>query len=483
MPEVTLGPAESANAFTESGDAEYVSGIVINWDATTLRFGRDNAKTPVNRGTVSHYNTSSIPIGAVVSDAKIEVMPSATKTGSFSPTLDVLAIDKRLNQTEQTVHEGSQFIYYPQNVILGVSVWDDSRTSGSDVPLEMPLDIGAGVGSVGQIWTANTTGVSPKTVSVHLWYLQRTAAMSSTTVKTALYNAVLGSSGEYEKGDLIDEGRWRDASSISSSALAVFYTLTTKGIPIVDGEKYISELQFTGGSGSPTIKVGLLTTASGSPDDLMVFARKTPAPARVLQGFARYTQWLSGAKIRTAEVAHGSSDTISGFPNFTSGSKYGLGSSGYDPGTGASYWTTLPNFKQNLQDALNARGSTSDWIGIRVQDFSGTTNNRERVFHSSKGTTETITGYSGMVLTVTYVDPPVQAPGVTGSSSSRSVVLPTAFGDYDRSDQDLFRHSLENSILDISTVASGASDLSFREASMASKRDRTLPKVGIVTIG
>lgn len=479
MAEVVLGPALSENADTTVGDAVYLSDLNIDWDETEHVFGRDAEKSPVNRGSISHYDTSVIPLRSVVNDAKIEFMPSETDSTSFNPSVDVLALNSQLDQTSLTVHSGPQFIYTPVNVTLGSTVWGDSRFSGSNNSVEMPLSFSSGVGSVGQIWTADTSGASSDTVQIHYWYLQRTDTMSSTTVRTKLYGAVLGSSGEYEKSTLIDEGRWRDASSISSSALALFWTTTTSLVPIVDGQTYISELEFSGGSGTPTIKVGMLTTASGSPDNLVVYA----APGRVLQGFGGYTQWLSGSSIKDAAVS-GTSDVVTGFPTFTSESKYGLGSSGYDPGTGSGYWRSLSNFKQNLQDALNARTATSQWIGIRIQGFSTTTDGAERIFYSSKSSLETVTGYYGMVLTVDYTPSPFSpAPNPTRRSGARVSPLSLPVSTYEVMNENLFRRDLENSILSISSIVNSVESLSGQEASMASKRDSMFPKVGIVSIG
>jgi len=482
MPEVVLGPARSANALFDSGDAQYVSAVTIDWDGDVLTFGRDNAKTPVNRGCVSHYDTSSVPIDSVVNEVKLEMMPSATSSGSFDPTVDVLAIDGRLNRTRETLHSGAQFIYLPQNAVFGSQVWADSRTSGSNNSVEMPLNIGGGVGSVGQVWTADTSGSTTNQVFPHYWFLQRTAAMSSTTIRTNVYNAQLNESGVYERGSLLGMGRWRDASLIATGSLTLIGMLSREPLPIVNGNVYVSELEFTGGSGAPIIKVGMLTSAGGSPDDLIVFARESPSPARYLQGFTGYSQWLTSSAIRTASVS-GESETVTGFPGFTSGSKYGLGSSGYDPGTGASYWRTLAKFKQNIQDALNERSSTSDWLGVRLQDFAGTTNGRERKFYSSRSSTETITGYSGLILTIDYTAQPEKSPSSRRKSSPLVTSVPSAEEEYDQSSEGFFRRSLENSIIKITAVSSGASSLSTSPASMASKRERTLPKVGVVTIG
>ncbi len=392
MPEVQLEPARSANAYTEGGDAVYVSNLLIDWDETQSRFGRDGDKTPINRGCVQHYNTSGIPLGAKLSRAKFEVVATATDSGAFTVDIDVLALNAKLNQTTDSFHD-AQFIYLPDHNTFPIqSLWNDGRLTGSDKSIEMKLNIEHGIGSVSQSWVAD---VSSKSLFAHYWYLQRVGSMSSTTVTTKVYEAS-GSAGSYTKGDLVDAGQTRSADLIGTSALAAFYTVpaATGGSAWTpdSGGTYISELVFSGGSGSSSIKVGILSTASGgSARNATIHARQSPDPARVLQGFGGDAQWLTGSRIRTAAKS-GTTDQIT-CPNFSSGTTYSFGHAHYAPGT------TLTNFTANLQAALDARTSTGQWIGIRLQDFNGTTNDRERYFRSVKHSSATTGSLYGMVLT------------------------------------------------------------------------------------
>jgi len=392
MPDIQLEPARSANAYTEGGDAVYVATLLIDWDETESRFGRDGAKTPINRGCIQHYDTSGIPLGAKLSRAKFEVVATATDSGAFTVDIDVLALNAKLNQTTDSFHD-AQFIYLPDHNIYPIqSLWNDGRGTGSDKSIEMKLNLEHGIGSVSQSWVAD---VSDKQLHVHYWYLQRVGSMSSTTVTTKVYEAS-GSAGNYTKGDLVDAGQTRSADLIGTSALASFYT-----IPAATGESawtpeaggtYISELVFSGGSGSSSIKVGILSTASGgSARNATVHARQSPDPARVLQGFGGDAQWLTASRIKTAAKS-GTTDSIT-CPNFSSGTTYSFGHAHYAPGT------TLTNFTANLQAALDARTSTSQWVGIRLQDFNGTTDDRERLFRSVKHSSATTGSLYGMVLT------------------------------------------------------------------------------------
>ena len=181
-------------------------------------------------------------------------------------------------------------------------------------------------------------------------------------------------------------------------------------------------------------------------------------------------------------VFGGTTDSISSFPSFTSGTKYVLGSSEY---SGDSNFTELPNLKSNLQNALNARTTNRPWVGVRIQDFAGTTNGAERLFHSSKSSTDTITGYPGMVLTIDFTTPSSFVGGVDPQTRKGGRIRPleSASKEYDEASEDRFRRVVESSILDLSAVTEKTIYVHGKEASSASKRERLLPRVGVKTFG
>jgi len=397
MPEVSFAPATSANADYHVGDATYVAGEIVDWDDATLRVGRDDAKTPVNRGAVAHYDTSSIPLGSTINKVKLEVRSTHTNTNSFTADFGYMSLNSKLDQTTVSYHD-AQFIYYPDYAIFpAASLWDNGRFSGSNKTIEMPLNIEHGVGSVGQVWTCD---VNNQDLQYQYWYLKRTGSLSSTTVYTNIYE-VDGSDGSYTKGTLVNDGsgQARSANLINSSTLTAFYFRPegdTSWTPTYQ-QKYLSELVFTGGSGSSSISVGILTTADGSVENANVYARQTPTPARVLQGFGGYTQFLSASDIRLASV--NATDSIS-MPSFsTTNTVYRFGSSEYNSETN---FTLLPNIKSSVASILGSRSSTSQWLGLRIQDFTGTTNGRERRFQSSRNSSATVGSLKGPVLTIDY---------------------------------------------------------------------------------
>jgi len=489
MTVAVIRPALSANADTTVGDAQYVSGIATEWDDATHAFGRDSAKTPVNRGSVSHYDTSVIPLGAQVQSAKVEVKASHTEGTDFTSnlTIDVLggsggSWDQRLNQTEEAFHLGPEFIYYPDvapypNI---TSAWASGRLSGNNQTISMPMSISYGVGSIAQAWTCNAAGDGESLVA-HYFYLQRTGTLSNTTVACKLYEAS-GSSGSYTKGTLLDTSTSRSADLIYSTGLNPFFFLPSTTVTLEQGTVYISELVFSGtDTGSTEIKAGILTTAGGTSDNAVIYARQTPAPARVLQGFGGYAKWISGTAIKDASGV-GTTDTLTGtgVPDFTSGTVYSFGS-----GTSSGTHTGLTNFESNVQAALNARTSTTDWIGVRFQDFTGTTNGAQRRFHSSKSSTETISGYKGMVFTIEFTLPSnfVAKPPPTIRSGVSFRPMNKAALEYDGAAENNFRRDVEDSLVMISANLSEASAAHGREASCASKKERLLPRVGVKTFG
>ena len=490
MSVAVMQPALSANADTTVGDAQYVSGLTIEWDDTAHAFGRDSAKTPVNRGSVSHYDTSVIPLGATVSKAKLEMKASASDSTSFSSnvSVDVLANtsagwDPRLNQTVVSYHKGPEFIYYPNVASYPslTSAWGSGRLSGSNQTISMPMSISYGVGSIAQAWTCDITG--SQNLTAHYFFLQRTGSLSNTNVVCNLYEAS-GSAGSYTKGTLLDASASRSADLIATASLTAFYLVPSSTVSLTDGEVYISELVFSGtDTGSTEIKAGILTTAGGTTDNAAIYARQTPAPARVLQGFGGYTKWMTGTDIKDANgVLTGSTDNVSSFPSFTSGQVYVPASSEYSSETN---YIALSNFKSNLQKALDARTATSDWIGVRFQDFAGTTDGAQRRFHSSKSSTETISGYKGMVLTIEFTLPSnfVAKPPPTIRSGVSFRPMNKAAMEYEGAAENNFRRDVEDSLGMISEKLSEASAAHGREASCASKKERLLPRVGVKTFG
>ena len=489
MATAVLSPAVSANAKPNVGDAVYRNGTIIQADQNSHAFGRDSAKTPVNRGSVSQYNTSGIPFGATITKAKLEVKASATDSTAFTSDVDIDVLanlttggsagawDSRLNQTDYSVQD-AQFIHDPRRAYPGATLWADTRSSGNDTVIPLSLNESYGAGSVAQAWTA-TGFTGTIALSYYWWYLRSSGGFTSQTVTTKLYEAV-GSAGSYTKGTLLDSGTPRAASLITTGgSLASFYIFTDATPTVTEDDVYISELSLSTGSGGAFVEVGILSTADGSTDNASVYADS----GKYLQGFGGGVQWLTGTDVKVADgVFGGTTDSISSFPSFTSGTKYVLGSSEY---SGESNFTELPNLKSNLQDALDARLTNRPWIGIRIQDFAGTTNGAERLFYSSKSGTDTITGYPGMVLTIEFTTPSSFVGGVDPQTrkGGRLRPLEVAAEEYDEVSEDLFRRTVESSIFELSSTTEKTISVHGREASSASKRERLLPRVGVKTFG
>jgi len=385
--------------------------------------------------------------------------------------------DSRLNQTDSSIQD-VQFIFDPRRAYPGATLWSDARSSGNDTVIPLSMNESYGAGSVAQAWTA--TGFTG-TISLqsYWWYLRSSGGFTSQTVTTKLYEAV-GSGGSYTKGDIIDSGTPRAASLITTGApLAAFYIFADTAPTVTEDDVYISELSLSTGGGGAFVEVGILSTADGSTDNVSVYADS----GKYLQGFGGGVQWLTGANVKVSDgVFGGTTDSISSFPSFTSGTVYVLGSSEY---SGDSNFTELPNLKSNLQDVFDVRGTNSNWIGVRIQDFAGTTDGAERLFYSSKSGTDTITGFPGMVLTVEYttVDNFVAAPKATGTSSPKIFPMESPPREYDNRKEDIFRNSVNLALGELDSDTEKVGSVHGSEASKASKRERLLPRVGVKTVG
>lgn len=408
MPEITIAPALASNTDTKVGDATYVSGLAIDSTGTENGFGRDDQKTAENHGTVAQYSTASIPIGATINKAKLEMRASESEGGTsdLSVDFDVLGLTSKLDAADTSYHD-AQFIYYPDyGIFPTASLWSDGRTSGSDMSIPISLTADNGIGSVAQAWTCD---VASEDLAINYFYLSRSGSIGTATVTCKVYEAN-GSAGAYTKGTLVDAGIAKAASGISFGSLAAFYTNVASAFEPTYGATYISELTVVAGTGTGTINVGILSTAAnGGSQNATIYA----ASGKSLQGFADGTQWLTGSRIKSATKV-GTTDTVAGssMPSFFDGNVYTFGDSAYS----TTDFVALSNLTSNISTAIGARTSTSQQLGVRIQDFTNTTtDDRDRHFESSRSTIATSGSLYGLLLTIDY-SLPSSLTGRVGSS-------------------------------------------------------------------
>jgi len=421
MPETTLAPAISANANTTTGDARVGLGStgVPSALLTSIGFGHDNAvKNSTNYGYVSHYDTSSIPLDAEVTKAKLEMKASDADSVATAIDIDVLALNVRLNQNDSVVFE-SNLLYEPQNGAYpsSTALWSNGNTTTFDNPrLIAYLNIRHGLHGYAQAWTADNA--SGETLDYHWFRAARVGNMTSldTYLRANVYTAT-GSAGSYQKGTLVDTGVARSLTTLPATTEAAWYCAASGDFTPTHGTVYITEIVLEGEFEAGTHQVRFRAhhaASNASTENMLALAHDgengdNDTDPRKLQGFGGVSCWRDNGQIQNASIA-GSGDANQNLPAFTANTVYALGDANYDTDH------TLANFRTDLSSALGARTATTQWVGVRLQDFTTTTSGAWRRVHTSSGTTETRDSLKGVLLTLTWHQPqPITVTGLNGT--------------------------------------------------------------------
>ena len=424
MPETTLAPALSSNSEPNVGDAHFqaTDTAAPAWHLSYLQFGRDLAiKNSTNYGMVAHYDASSIPIGAEVSKAKIEMRASSSDSTATATDIDVLALTERLNQSDSVAFE-SALCYDPQHGShpSAVSQWTNGDVSTFTNPRFVAhLDFRHGIVGYAQAWTANNS--AGQSLDYHWFRVARVGNVSAldTSLRANVYTAT-GSAGSYRKGTLVDTGVARSLTTLPATTEAAWYCEASGNFTPTHGTVYITELVLEGETHNVrSIRFRANHSAShASTENMLSLAHPGqsgdyPISAKKIQGFYQGAAWRDAGHIESASVA-GSTDADQNLPAFTAGTLYALGDSDY------STDHTLSNFSSNLQAALSARSSTADWLGLRLQDFTSTASGAWRRIHSSASATATRDSLKGLLITLTWTTP--AAISVTSFNGTVQVV-------------------------------------------------------------
>lgn len=411
-----------------AGDARFTATDtdVIDSSLDYLTFGRDEAeKNAVNYGSVVHYDTSVIPLGAVVNKAKLVMRAYSSDAVASTPSIDVLSINPRLNATEFQTHD-ALLNYSPDSSFFADtndSLWDEAQHSTGDaVHLRLYANRRNGMSSVAQAWTANASGAL-----VYHWFraYQSGIASQNLFVRANVYEAI-GSAGTYRKGRLLDRGKLMNAYLLPTSVNTLVALEPSGGWgswSATAGKRYVTEFERIGvlESGDAYVGIRWQASADGSAENVSTYADMQQTTPHRLQGFGSggiAPQWESGNALKVASAV-GSSDNPA-MPSFTAGNAYEFGD-------GYSGLTELENFKSNIQSVLSAREDLSDWVGVRIMDFSTTGSGAWRRPHSSNSSTATIGSLSGIVLVIDYSLPfrsyaisadGASSVGISGSGAS-----------------------------------------------------------------
>ena len=398
--------AQSAtNINVNSGDTRYeqTADVVIELNTSPLEVGILSGVKQTLYAMASHFDTSSIPLGAQIDRTRFGLFPSSTTSTSMTIDVSVLALSTRLDAVD-VQYQNARMIYYPDLAVwpaTSVSAWTNgSKTGEQDITIALYENQRDGVQSVSQAWTAGTN-TDDKTVYNHWFRGSASGLNSATRVRANVYTAK-GSAGSYRKGALLAEGALTDVSAWGTTVTSqMFSNANTDWYP-VEGEVYVTEIELIPGSGSiiGSVQLGWSNVLDGSVENRTAYA----APDKKLQGFGSTrasAQWESGIAIRDASYV-GTIDTVTahvpfaGYGSFFSSSEYG-----------SDFLTrTLTNFKANMQLALDDRDRTDQWIGLRAQNFSATAG-QIRSYHAIYATSapDTFAGKKGWVLEIFYTLP------------------------------------------------------------------------------
>jgi hypothetical protein len=398
--------AQSAtNISINSGDARYEQNadVAIELNTSPLEVGILPGTKQTRYAMASHFDTSSIPLGAQIDRTRFGLFPSTTTSTSMTIDVSVLALSTRLDAVD-VQYQDARIIYFPDLAVwplTSILVWANGSKSGEqDVDIALYENQRDGVKSVSQAWTSLTNS-NTKTVQNHWIRGGQLGLNSATRVRANVYTAK-GSAGNYRKGALLAEGTLTDVSSWGSSVTSHILPNANTSWNPVEGEVYVTEIELIPGSGSSTgtLYLGWSNVLDGSVENRTSYA----ASDKKLQGFGSdraSAQWESGIAIRDA--AHvGTIDTVTahvpfpGYGSFFSSSEYG-----------SDFLTRTPtNFKANMQSALDDRARTDQWIGLRMQNFSATAG-QIRSYHAIHATSapDTFAGKKGWVLEIFYTLP------------------------------------------------------------------------------
>ena len=399
MSEVVLEPAKSSTGTAIVGEAEFFnSDAVPTVGAGTNQVGKGVGLDSISdsSGVIAQFDTSSIPLGSVVNKAKFLVKGAAAD--SIGTSLDVSVHNgESVSQADYRTHAAEQISYKAETGdVPPIQLWDDYATASSSAPhLIWQLDNLNNVGSWGQAWTANNPNSKP---SPYQWFkIGRSWSSGAvfTNLSIKIYTAI-GIAGSYRKGSLVASSVPRGVNELSTSPAWFYFFVGNDFVP-QDGETYVTELVMSGATyaGKHLTIYWARGGTPGSSDNMSVYAKS----GTKLQGFrGTGVNFAKGSEIASLGSV-GTTDTGVSFPSFSSLTVYSFGSSDY------STSLSLSNFKNNIQAALNARSLLSDWIAVRIQNFSETTDGAMRQFLAQESTTATTGSLHGMVLSVDFTEP------------------------------------------------------------------------------
>lgn len=404
------------NLINTSGDTRFTGDIedrLIEYDSTILDVGLGDEKNDLRYGIVSHFDTGSIPLGAKIDRTRFMLLSSETLSESMTIDVSVLDLTTRLDAVDIQFND-VLIVYLPDSAdfpATSVSLWNlGSKIGGSFIRIALHEDQRDGVSSVSQAWTSNA---SDTPLTLH-WIVAKSEGLTSDArVRARVYTAK-GSSGSYYKGAIVSEGELTDVSAWSVSMTSHTLSPVDENWSPTSGEVYVTEFELIPGAspGSGFLYLAWDVDYDGSVDNQTFYA----APGKKIQGFGSTwasPQWKSPIAIKNADHI-GTIDTVTAH-NAVEDNPSVFAGVGYS----SSFFTRmLPNFKSNMQLALDARSSTDQWIGLRMQNWDAEEGQIRRFYSID----DTLAGYTvgdkkGWVLEI-YYTLPYRSVSLDGSASS-----------------------------------------------------------------
>jgi len=376
--DVSLGIVEPHSA------AQYTNAFLgsIFHDPATMRVGKDSSSNQL--GWAALYDVSSVPAGAIASDAKLTVKAQGQQSGTFNSLIEGIEV------TEQVVSEDDvQQGFSPQAARLSIThplFVNTSDTGNTGTGLTgLRISPFTRYTEVTQLLTITGATGALDFLSV---YLTRTSTASSGQIFCELWSTT-GPSGANLTGVSL---------STPTSIGFTFPTNPTVVNGTVYGFRFRVSPEFTVDTQSLYVRTGL-TQPDANEHVLVEGTPRGYQPAVIFSG-------LEGYAVAPRPVT---ADVPSTLPTFVNNVVYTLGTSGFSPDI------SVPQLTSVVQDLLDSRLGSR--IGLRWHPDLGVSAT-ERAIHGTGSATPTLDTRFGPILTFEYTVP--------GYASGRLAIGPLA---------------------------------------------------------
>ena len=359
--------------------------------------GLNADKTPLRLGSNIQFDISPVPLGAVVSRAKLVMTADASDADPFSARIWRYrdATSPNLDSVQTTIHQHFKWLARARDT-ASTELAVTAITGTFDHLLSAPI---RGTTAAGQVLILSTGG-NGDLGFVSMWLAKSFTGTYLGTCEAKVYS-VAGTSGSYTKGTLLATSSARDTSDIAFIPfLAEFVFTFPSPIAVTSGQILLVEVSFTPEPDLlDTYVVGGNTGFASPPDNALLFG-----PSMQAMDESVYANGWEQSNGNGDQYPFPETTELFAMPTFVADTQYEFGDAAYSPDV------ELTNFTQWVQDGLDGRGSSnrlsfSFQPGIPGLDADVPTSGEERRWRSGDHTTPQVvdgTSYFGMVLVVEY---------------------------------------------------------------------------------